>query len=376
MRSKTSLMTQRYPQPGVTVPGIVALMRTVDGLAKLVGSFPAYPGISIRFTAGNMMPNTRQRFVGKSIVPIAQNGERDNREKASARHGLNNAIMPVQEAAMVAADIARSTKEVERKADAGSIRPFIRSVNVEEYIKGAGAIFNTAGAAVNTIHALFNTARKESMIEWQVAQQQQRTVLRSGYTNFAAATASAIPTYEPKAMQPEPSSHLPVAQQNATMPFGYGLPQNLPAVLQSRAVMRKNSFNVIDNISLQAPGNVMRIANAYNRNSSTETKVPVAFSSDALFVTPYREQTAGDEGKRIMYDWAIGPPQQKRHTAVETSGLEQYKSNEWLRPGITFNRALIEHFTINVKDSKEGIKDLKRKVEEALLEILNTVTYN
>lgn len=63
-------------------------------------------------------------------------------------------------------------------------------------------------------------------------------------------------------------------------------------------------------------------------------------------------------------------------TAKKEYNVQANNSNS--RPGnnITFNRALIEHFTINVKDSKEGIKDLKRKVEEALLEILNTVTYN
>ena len=33
---------------------------------------------------------------------------------------------------------------------------------------------------------------------------------------------------------------------------------------------------------------------------------------------------------------------------------------------------MIDHFTINVKDTKEGVADLKRKVEEVLLEILNS----
>ncbi len=40
---------------------------------------------------------------------------------------------------------------------------------------------------------------------------------------------------------------------------------------------------------------------------------------------------------------------------------------------INFNRALIEHFTINVKDARDGINDFKRKVEEALVEILNSI---
>ncbi len=40
---------------------------------------------------------------------------------------------------------------------------------------------------------------------------------------------------------------------------------------------------------------------------------------------------------------------------------------------INFNKALIEHFTINVKDSKEGMNDFKRKVEEVLIEILHSV---
>lgn len=40
---------------------------------------------------------------------------------------------------------------------------------------------------------------------------------------------------------------------------------------------------------------------------------------------------------------------------------------------INFNKSLIEHFTINVKDGGEGITDFKRKVEEVLIEILNSV---
>ncbi|WP_133162587.1 hypothetical protein [Flavipsychrobacter stenotrophus] len=40
---------------------------------------------------------------------------------------------------------------------------------------------------------------------------------------------------------------------------------------------------------------------------------------------------------------------------------------------INFNKALIVHFTINVKDSKEGMNDFKRKVEEVLIEILHSV---
>lgn len=43
---------------------------------------------------------------------------------------------------------------------------------------------------------------------------------------------------------------------------------------------------------------------------------------------------------------------------------------------INFNKSLIEHFTINVKDSREGVRDFKRKVEEVLLEILNSINAN
>jgi hypothetical protein len=43
---------------------------------------------------------------------------------------------------------------------------------------------------------------------------------------------------------------------------------------------------------------------------------------------------------------------------------------------INFNKSLIEHFTINVKDSREGLRDFKRKVEEVLLEILNSINAN
>jgi len=39
---------------------------------------------------------------------------------------------------------------------------------------------------------------------------------------------------------------------------------------------------------------------------------------------------------------------------------------------IHLNRPMIEHFTINAKDVKEGLSDFKHKVEEVLLEILNS----
>ena len=39
---------------------------------------------------------------------------------------------------------------------------------------------------------------------------------------------------------------------------------------------------------------------------------------------------------------------------------------------INLNKPMIDHFTINVKDTKEGVADLKRKVEEVLLAILNS----
>ncbi len=39
---------------------------------------------------------------------------------------------------------------------------------------------------------------------------------------------------------------------------------------------------------------------------------------------------------------------------------------------INLNKPMIEHFTINAKEVKEGLNDLKRRVEEILLEILNS----
>lgn len=39
---------------------------------------------------------------------------------------------------------------------------------------------------------------------------------------------------------------------------------------------------------------------------------------------------------------------------------------------INLNKSLIEHFTINVKDTKEGLIEFKHKVENVLLEILNS----
>lgn len=53
---------------------------------------------------------------------------------------------------------------------------------------------------------------------------------------------------------------------------------------------------------------------------------------------------------------------------------KQSKNIAYPGTGNTINiKSLIEHFTINVKDSREGIRDFKRKVEEALLEILNSI---
>ena len=38
------------------------------------------------------------------------------------------------------------------------------------------------------------------------------------------------------------------------------------------------------------------------------------------------------------------------------------------------NKSLIENLTINVRDVKEGINNIKQKVEEALLEIINSAS--
>jgi len=42
---------------------------------------------------------------------------------------------------------------------------------------------------------------------------------------------------------------------------------------------------------------------------------------------------------------------------------------------INLNRPMIEHFTVHVGNSKEGVGELKRAVEEVLLEILNSVNH-
>ena len=62
-------------------------------------------------------------------------------------------------------------------------------------------------------------------------------------------------------------------------------------------------------------------------------------------------------------------PQIKSHAAV----AESQQAGTSRQVTINLNKALIEHFTIHVNEMKEGTNDIRRKVEEALLEILNNV---
>lgn len=70
-------------------------------------------------------------------------------------------------------------------------------------------------------------------------------------------------------------------------------------------------------------------------------------------------ETEPSPGKQKKPGW-------KQHSLSVVSGSSGRIIN------INLNKAMIENFTINTKDIKEGLSDFKHKVEEVLLEILNS----
>jgi hypothetical protein len=69
--------------------------------------------------------------------------------------------------------------------------------------------------------------------------------------------------------------------------------------------------------------------------------------------------------------------QDARANDRETGNRRRYDGNQ--KKGgndrsvhIHFDKPLIDRFTVEVKDVKDGMGDIKRKIEEVLLEILNS----
>ena len=67
---------------------------------------------------------------------------------------------------------------------------------------------------------------------------------------------------------------------------------------------------------------------------------------------------------------AINKKQNKQ--SVPGYSLVPFNNNNSRVININLNKPMIEHFTINTKEVKEGLNDFKHKVEEVLLEILNS----
>ena len=68
----------------------------------------------------------------------------------------------------------------------------------------------------------------------------------------------------------------------------------------------------------------------------------------------------------------------KETNRTGTQRSSHANGNDSFSPGsrsitINLNKAMIEHFTVNAKEIKEGMNEFKHKVEEVLLEILNSV---
>ncbi len=105
---------------------------------------------------------------------------------------------------------------------------------------------------------------------------------------------------------------------------------------------------------------------------------PVRPQKELVWRIPTEEEwMRSKDEKRKQLDLPM-PPEEKE---VSKRKLMQEMSGYAVLPGvegvgrvinINLNRPMIEHFTINTKDAKEGLNDFKHKVEEVLLEILNS----
>jgi muramidase (phage lysozyme) len=156
--------------------------------------------------------------------------------------------------------------------------------------------------------------------------------------------------------------------EELTSPGKYNNVFGVPDLVQRTS----NPYNLFDAGSAFATNNsiadslykfkVNKIGSFYDRYS-----IPSLINDSSSIVS-----TGGD---RVMISGIPAtsgkavPPGKANHNQVTKPGT---LANPTHRPTINLNSAMIENFTINVKDGKDATMDLKRKVEEVLLEILNS----
>lgn len=164
------------------------------------------------------------------------------------------------------------------------------------------------------------------------------------------------------------------------------MPPVLMPYVETNYLMRKEavrSMSVKEQRELTAKGkNIGLLTPDMIQNTLLNNMIDMYIQYDEKYVLRYVDKLQQQFGrsipvmqrKDVLLSWfnnAKNAIDANREPGSSKSGGEQ--SRAVAANVIHFNKALIEHFTIHVNDSKEGVRDLKRKVEEVLLEILNSV---
>ncbi len=173
--------------------------------------------------------------------------------------------------------------------------------------------------------------------------------------------------------------------EGGLLPTGLTLPVLMPYV-ESNYLMRKEgvrSKSVKEHRQLTAKGkNIGFLTPDMIQNTLLNNMIDMYIQNDGKYVLRYMEKLQQQfdksipimQRKDLLLSWfnnAKNAIDENRDSRASKSGGEQ--SRAVAANVIHFNKALIEHFTIHVNDSKEGVRDLKRKVEEVLIEILSSV---
>jgi hypothetical protein len=118
------------------------------------------------------------------------------------------------------------------------------------------------------------------------------------------------------------------------------------------------------------------IAELHNKYGSV---IPVTRNTEPVFPLPTYDEWGNSETNigRASKDLPISETGLVMRSAREERAEQEYKTFSKPTAGgkivsININKPMIENFTINTKEMREGMRDFKHKVEEVLVEILNS----
>ena len=127
-----------------------------------------------------------------------------------------------------------------------------------------------------------------------------------------------------------------------------------------------NSFSNVN----EQPSHLMSVRQTEGRAESFNTVYDMlhAGAGSKFRFTKEEHEVPLSRGHSRFSEYGRAVPQRR---VPDNSGFGGQASGA----AIHFNKPLIDHFTINVKNEQQLVHDLKRKVEEVLIEILNNLTH-